>query len=211
MRSISLKHAFAGLALAVLTACGGSHTSSTPKATGLAYTNPSSADWRLVKDSTSTSTHLVLNLVGSTSLKSRGVGFNLKADGSVTFGTFTDGRHVKDGGVYELFNTDLGSGAAGDPMLLNAGILKSGALSVGIFQKDRRATVKDSAQPLLSIAIDFDDETTGRLDTGTSIPLTIQKARIIPEDIGTTDYTWDTVSKSKMEDITIALGTLKAQ
>lgn len=215
MRNDSLKLALSSLPLVAFLACGGGSSNSTPaaapKATTLAYTDPTGTGWRLVKDASSTPTHLVLNLVGSTALKSRGVGFNLKADGNVKWGKFPDGTYVQDPGVLELGEQGLTPGDPGDPVFRNAGILKTGVFTVGVFQKDRRLTPKASDQPLFRVAIDFDATTTGKLDAGTTIPLTVTKAKIIPEDVGTTDLTWETVAKSRMADITLAVGTLKAQ
>lgn len=215
MRNASLKLALSSLVLLAFTACGGGASNTAapaaPKAKGLAYTDPTGSGWRLVKDASSTPTHLVLNVVGSSALKSRGLGFNLKADGNVKWGKFGDGTYVQDPGVLELGEQGLTPGDPGDPVFRNAGILRTGVFTVGVFQKDRRLTAKASDQPLFRVAIDFDPATTGKLDAGTAIPLTVTKAKIIPEDIGTTDLTWETVAKSRMEEITLAVGTLKAQ
>ncbi len=215
MRISSLKHAVPALVLLAFAACGGGSSTSSPtpapKASALVYTDPTGSGWRLVKDASSTPTRLVLNVVGSSSLKSRGLGFNLKADGNVKWGKFPDGTYVQDPGVLELGEQGLTPGDPGDPVFRNAGILKTGVFTVGVFQKDRRLTAKASNQPLFRVAIDFDATTTGKLDAGTTIPLTVTKAKIIPEDIGPVDLTWETVAKSRMEEITLAVGTLKAQ
>ncbi len=216
MRNASLKLALSSLVLLGFVACGGGSSSApaaapAPKATGLAYTDPTGTGWRLVKDSSSTATHLVLNVVGSTTLKSRGLGFNLKSDGNVKWGKFGDGTYVQDPGVLELGEQGLTPGDPGDPVFRNAGILKSGIFTVGVFQKDRRLPAKASDQPLFRVAIDFDAATTGKLDTGTAIALAVTKAKIIPEDVGGLDLTWETVAKSRTEAITLAVGTLKAQ
>lgn len=205
------KIAILGLLLTGFIACGGGSDPAAPLAKGLAYTNPTGTGWRLVKDSSSTSTHLVLNLLGPATSKSRGVGFNLEGEGAVKFSKFSNGLYVQDGGTYELFNLDAAvPGSPDDSALLNGGV-KGTLLSVGIFQKDRRLTAKDHGGPLLRIAMDFDPATTGLLNTGTPLSFQIKKAKIIPEDIG--DYNdWASVkAKSKMEDITIAIGTLKAE
>lgn len=75
--------------LAVLLACGGGGggggTTTTPPpktvADRLDYTNPTGASFMLVKDTTlSTSSHLVLNLLGPAGTSATGVGFILSAD-----------------------------------------------------------------------------------------------------------------------------------
>ncbi|MFZ1613395.1 MAG: hypothetical protein WAT51_04445, partial [Holophaga sp.] len=173
-----LSYLFSTLVLAVALACGGGSnpaptaTAPSTPASGLTYTDPTGTGWRLVKDASSTPTRVVLNLVGPAGLKTRGAGFNLKADATVRFGTFMDpsvppistGWPIKDTGVFELRNTDPRDPFTGDPVpldpqdpiLLSGAVKKGNLLTAGIFQKDRRATAKDSAQPLCQIAIEFD-------------------------------------------------------
>jgi hypothetical protein len=211
------------------TACGGGYTApavETPvtpaAAAGLTYTNPQTDGWALVKDASSTATHLVLNLVGPAGLKARGVGFNLSSDGSVTFHRFTDGNYVKDTGVFQLklaapnlYTTTYPNFY--EPTLLVGGTKKGGKLlTVGIYQKDRNQSAQALTASLCQVGIDFDATATGALPAGTTIPLKLIRARIIPEDIGTvpasTSNNWtDVLNKFRMEDIQIAVGTLKAQ
>lgn len=217
MRAFILNATFVSVGLLGLMACGGSSRSSTPSgpvvtlAKGLAYADPAGSGWRLVKDASSTGTRLVLNLLGPDGSKSRGVGFNLEGGGQVAFGRFSDGAYLKDGGVYELFNSTAAvPGSPDDTPLLNGGV-KGTMLTVGIFQKDRRLEAKGHAKPLLQIAVDFDPATTGTLTAGTQVPLTVRKARIVPEDIGGISDSSEIQAKSQMETITLALGTLTAQ
>jgi len=211
------------------TACGGGYTappvevSATPaSATGLTYSNPQTDGWALVKDASSTATHLVLNLVGPADLKARGVGFNLSTDGSVTFHRFTDGNHVKDTGVFQLKLTTPNLYTTTypnfyEPTLLVGGTKNGGKLlTVGIYQKDRNQSAQSLTAPLCQVGIDFDATATGALAAGTVIPLNMVRARIIPEDIGIvptgTSTNWtDVLNKFRMEDIQIAVGTLKTQ
>jgi len=224
---------FAGLLLSFALACGGGSHTTTPEAPppvpaqGLVYTDPTGTGWRLVKDASSTATRLVLNLVGPAGLKTRGAGFNLKAAATVRFGTFTDpaapainsGWPIKDTGVFELRNTDPRDPYTGDPVppdpqdpILLAGAVKKGnLLTVGIFQKDRRASAKDAAQPLCQIAIEFD--TAAKLNAKDAIALSIIKAKYVPEDLG--DFnggvtTWEMLAKGHPVDMTIAVGALHA-
>lgn len=222
-----------GLLLGLALACGGGSTNAptvpvppTP-AQGLAYTDPTSIGWRLVQDSASTSTRLVLNLVGPAGLKTRGAGFNLQAPASVHFGSFirpdvpvnNTGWPINDTGVYELVNTDPRDPWTGqpvppdplDPILLSGGVKKGNLLTVGIFQKDRRAAAKDSGVALCQIAIEF--VATAKLNVNDAIPLSIVKAKYIPEDIGAFNggvTTWEMLAKGHPTDMTIAVGALHA-
>ncbi len=214
-----------GLLFSLLLACGGGSsnppaaTAPAVPATGLTYTDPTGTGWRLVKDASSTATRVVLNLVGPTGLMTRGAGFNLKAPASVKFGDFTETTFpIKDKGVYTLWNTNPypydGSVAVGsdplEPRLLAGGVKAGNILTVGIFQKDRRATAKDSGLPLCQIALEFD--ATAALKKGDTLALSITKAKHIPGDIGAFNGnpTLEMIQKSVMQDMTIAVGVLNA-
>lgn len=213
-----------GLLLSLTLACGGgSHTTPAPAppatATGLTYTDPTGTGWRLVRDAHSTPTRLLLNLVGPTGLHTRGAGFNLQAPSAIRFGAFTEsGFPIRDLGVYELWNTNPwpgdGSVAVGsdplEPRLIAGGVKAGNLLTVGIFQKDRRASAKDSGQPLCQIALEFD--ATANLKAGDAIPLAITKAKHMAEDIGAfaVSPTMEMASKAHLVDMTIAVGSLRA-
>lgn len=183
-------------------------------ATGLAYVNPTGTGWRLVEDASSTSTRLVLNLVGPSGLLSRGAGFNLKAPAAVRFARF-DGSDfpLKEGGVYELKNVaPVGEPDPLEPVLL-AGAVKAGnLLTVGAFQKDRRASAKDSGASLFQIALELD--AAAGLRVGEALPLRITKAGHIAEDIGVlredAQPTYDMLEKARLVPMQIELGTLRA-
>lgn len=240
MRLTSMAQSLTALVfLGGLLACGGAYTpppaapgAPTPTAgKSLVYTDPVSTDWRLVKDDASTSTSLVLHLVGPKGVKARGVGLNLLSDGSIKFHKFSDadpmkdGNYLKDTGVFQLkltnsrYSTDLSWMV--EPIIF-AGGTKSGGklLTVGIYQKDRAETAKAVSDPvqqpngLLQIGIDL--PATNGPASGSVIPLRVIRARIIPEDIGQlpvnpTDTYNSVLDKFHMEDIQIAVGTLKAQ
>jgi len=214
MRIPSLYSLLAGLVLSLTFACGGAHTSDSTGdpagqaaiAEGLSYKDPASTGWRLVKDASSTSTRLVLNLVGPAGLKTRGVGFNLQAPSSVKFGTFSNGLPIGDTGVYQLLSAS--SADPNEPVALTGGVKEGNLLTVGIFQKDRAQGPKDSGSALCQIVLLPGD----KLRTNSLIALTVPKAKIIPEDIGSvTDELWLLDKKMKMADITISLGTLTAR
>jgi len=214
MRIRTLSLLSPALALLLGLACGGGSHSAAPApapapnpAQGLSYTNPAGTGWRLVKDPSSTATKIVLNLVGPAGLKTRGVGFNLQAPAGVTFAAFSDGLPIHDTGVYQL--QALGSTDPSEPLAITGGVKKGNLLSVGIYQKDRDQAAQDSGVALCQIALQFD--AAAGLKAGTSLVLTIPKAKAIPEDIGAiTDDLWTLDKKMRMADISIAVGTLTA-
>ncbi len=212
MRIRDLSFLVSGLALVLSLACGGGSSNSAastqpPPAAGLAYTNPTGSSWRLVKDGSSTATRVVLNLMGPAGLKTRGVGFNIQAPTTVKFGAFASGLPINDAGVYQL--TMTGSTDPSEPLAITGGVKKGNLLSVGIYQKDRTQTAQDSSVTLCQIAIVFDP--TAKLAVGSNLALTIPKAKVIPEDIGSaSDDTFTLDKKMHMADITIAVGTLTA-
>ncbi|HTL98550.1 MAG TPA: hypothetical protein VL181_07080 [Holophagaceae bacterium] len=207
-----------GSALACGGGAGGSQASATAPATRLSYSDPSGTGWRLVKDGSSTPARLVLDLVGPAGLKTRGAGFNLVAPKGIRFGTFPSADPVpdvgvtdfpiRDTGVYELKNTD-NLGDPLEPVLLSGGVKPGNLLTVGIFQKDRRATAKDSGVPLCQIALELDPA--AHLDAGVPLPLSVVKAKYIAEDIGAFSITptAEMVTKAKPVDFTLAVGQLR--
>jgi hypothetical protein len=221
-----------GLLVALTLACGGgsgpkAQPGVTPAAPakGLTYVDPVSTGWRLVKDASSTSTRIVLNLVGPAGLKSRGAGFNLQAPAGVRFGKFvttdrvTNGLPIKDMGVYFLLNSDPRDPWTGEPIprdplepkLLAGGVKKGNLLTVAIFQKDRREGPKESGTPLCQIALEFD--AAGNLSVGDPLPLTLTKAGHIAEDIGafSVQPTREMEEKGHLVTMPVALGALSAQ
>ncbi|MBS0387670.1 MAG: hypothetical protein JSR15_04245 [Proteobacteria bacterium] len=165
-----------------------------PPAQGVSYTDPTGTSWRLVKDAASTSTHLVLDLVGPAGTSGRGVALTVHGDGTRMSWGKLDGAYIKDGQVFDLaFDpTD-----PNEPRLLVGGV-HGDDLLVGIFQKDPSASAKDLGTTLYSIAIDFKSGTA--LKSGDVIPLSVTKSRMLPGDL----------SAGKLEDISVAVGTLKA-
>jgi hypothetical protein len=74
----------ATLALAALLGCGGGSTPSpappAPTATGLAYTDPTTGTYKLVKNASSSGSHLILDLLGPSSGTAMGASITLSAD-----------------------------------------------------------------------------------------------------------------------------------
>jgi len=218
-------YAAPAMALALLLACGGSASAPGPEikaaavSQGFSYTDPGGTGYTLVRNAAdSTDTHLVLDLVGPAGQSGRGVGFNLQSDGSVRFSRFSNGIYVRDLGVFKLSTYFYGAYTS-EPVLVNGGVKKDGTLlTVGVFQKDRYLAARTLAQPLLQIAIDFDNARTGALAPGTPIPLAITKAKAIPSFIGTppadpTDPNadWNSVVayyNSSLVPVDIAVGSL---
>jgi len=233
MRTRFLFRPLAALSLlGILTACAGGYTpppapaapAATAPATGLAYTNPSTTGWALVQDASSTATHLVLNLVGPSGQQARGVGFNLASDGSVAFHRYADGNYVQDLGVFQLKLTTPNLYSTTypnfyEPVLMVGGVKNGGKLlTVGLYQKDRSQPAQSFTpdKPVCQIGVDFSSAQASAVAAGSTIPLQLVRARIIPGDIGTqpADYTgdWtDVLNKFRMEDIQIAVGVLRAQ
>jgi hypothetical protein len=138
------------LGLAVFLACGGGgggstappHTKTT--ADTLAYTNPASGTYMLVRNaSKSTSSHLVLDLIGPSGEVS-GVGFYLTADQTKVTWTAVD---------------------PGDPEMTKSGIFSNtiakskvsgGTLQAGVYQKGTTTAVSAIAGTVLaSVALDL--------------------------------------------------------
>jgi hypothetical protein len=194
------------------TGCSGSSSSTTATgtaraATHLAYADPSGSGWRLVRNASSTSTRLVLDLVGPSGQRSRGVGFNLPLPVGVRAGAFDGGLLLRDTGVYELLSA---ANDPGEPVALVGGVTPGRKLSVGIYQKDRARSAKDSGVALLQVALLLDASQPP--PAGTTLALSVPKARFIPEEIGqVTDETFLLDLKMRMVDAQIAVGTLTAE
>ena len=216
-----LSHGVAALAALLIAGCGGGSDSAPAtapgarQATSLSYTDPAGSGWRLVKQDGSTSTRIVLGLVGPAGTTSRGVGFNTAAGRGVHFGTFSDGNHAKDTGVFQLKggnpNFEPYAGTDADPVLFVSRLKGSQMLTTGIFQKDRSYSAKPLAAPVVQIVVEL-DQLIGPTQ-GAQVPLNVIKARTIPADIGGMSFTLDmeTLAKAKMQDITVEVGRLTAQ
>lgn len=206
------------LLLALAVACGGSKAPppaspppAVPAATGIGYVDPVATGWRLVKDPGSTPQRLVLNLVGPAGLFSRGAGFNLQAPAGVRFGAFAEtGMPIRAGTVYELKATTGGDGNPLEPVLVAGGVKPGNVLTAAAFQKDRRASAKDSGGTLFQIALEFDAG--AGLEVGGDLPLHVTKSKFMAADIGVYSRTpsADMKAKAVLQDITVAIGTLTA-
>lgn len=182
-------------AAVLLMACGGGGgggTSSQPpqpsKATGLSYTDPVSGDFRLMKDSGSTSTKLILRLVGPANATGRGVAFTFMVDPAlvdVVKVVDADGEYVQNGDAFVLGSS---------PRLLK-GIKQNGTLRVTASQKGQGAArVLDAT--LVKLAVQF--KAAAGLDVGAAIPISITGGQYLPAAGGPVP-------------MTVSPGSLKAQ
>jgi phosphatidate phosphatase APP1 len=123
--------------------------------------------------------------------------------------------------VFQLKGTNSNwesfAGTDADPVLFVSAPLKSGdVLSTGIFQKDRTNVPKDSAAPLVQVAVTLGDFSKLSVDTvnASTDPygLHVVKARIVPADIGGMNFTLttDVIKKAKMLDVTVDAGAITA-
>jgi hypothetical protein len=202
----------------VAAACNGEPPAATPDmeapmATGLVYDDPTDSGWRLVRDPSSTPNRVILDLVGPAGLKTRGVAFNLQAPAAIHFVNFPENDFaIRDTGVYELLNLTPPNGPnPPEPTLLIGAVKPGNLLTAGIFQKDRRASAKDSGQPLFQIALELSPSAT--VHSGDALPLQITKSKYMAEDIGAFSPvpTPEMRAKAHLVPATIALGSLHAQ
>jgi hypothetical protein len=183
------------LVLAALVACGGGggSDSSAPAgnpnaATKLAYTDPSptSTQWALKKNASSTSTHLVLDLVPpSDAVSGFGVGFTINAPTGVIW------TKVAGTDAQMIHNTayTLGGGTQ-----LIKGISSNGNLIAGVYQQGTAtAAVAHSSGAVASVALD--------LSPGASITASVVPTVSVSKEL----------QLSGMQTITIAVGTIALQ
>jgi hypothetical protein len=140
--------ALAALVLLSLSACsggGGGGGTPTPPAKTIAdtltYTNPTGSGYLLVRDASSTSTHLVLNVVGPASTQLSGVAFYLTADQTkVTWASVGSDKVASSFFTTTVVKTKL----SGD------------TLQAGVFQKGTTAPVTTQAASVLAqVALDL--------------------------------------------------------
>jgi hypothetical protein len=90
------------------------------------------------------------------------------------------------------------------------GVKKGNLLTVGIFQKDRYQSAKESGRALCQIALEFD--AAANLNAGDKLALTITKSGYLAEDIGelTVHPTQEKAEKGRLVAMPIAVGSLSA-
>lgn len=196
MRNEFLIKLLSGAALVLGMACGGGSTPTPPPkpdpnptptvATKLVYTEPTSGDYRLVKDASSTDAHLVLNLLGpAAGIKGRGVAFYLNVDASMaTWGKVasSDAEYAKSSLFTDVVKTKV----------------NGGTLQVGSFQKGQSAAAvaMGPTTVLAHVALDLKS---GLTPGAITLSAPAVKAVLIPE-------TGDALTP-----FSITTGTLQAQ
>jgi hypothetical protein len=178
-----------------LVGCGGSSTtqashsaSATPAPTpaaSLVYTAPSAAGYQLVRDPSSTGSHLVLSLVGPQGTQVRGALLSLNADGAKVAWGNPGGSdpYIREGQVLAL--------GTGTKLLKSQ--LSGSMLQAALFQKGATPAATLDSQPLFSVALDLK----AGASTG-AVKLSSASAQIL-------DATGATQA------ITVAVGSLVAQ
>lgn len=182
-------------ALLFLMACGGgggggasSQPSQPAKAAGLAYTDPAGGGFRLIRDAGSTSTKLILRLVGPAASTGRGVAFTFTVDpalADLVKVADAEAEYVQNGEAFVL----------GDAPRFLKGIKQNGTLRVTVSQKGQgSARALDAA--LLKVAIQF--KAAAGLNAGTAIPISVTEGEYLPATGGPVA-------------MTVSTGLLKAQ
>lgn len=188
----------ATLVLAGLLACGGGGGSSapqppapTPTATGLAYADPTTGTYKLVKNASSSNSHLVLDLVGPSTGTAMGVAVTLSAD--TTKVTWVD---VPAGGTTAVLMQNGTQFSLGSGTPIQKAKAAGGVLQATIAQKAPTAAASLNG-PLLRVALDLKPG----LDLAQGTPIALQyKATGCQVLDGT----------NSLSGITISLGTLTA-
>lgn len=171
----TLNRILAGSLLLTLAACtgggpdgGGGSTA----ATTLAYTDPTSGTYRLMRNAgLSTNGHLVLDLVGPAATNGRGVAFTLTADTSkVTWAKV----QAADAALAQNVAFTLG----GSPQIFKVNV-SSGTLQAGMFQKGSGVAAVSLNTTLARVALDLN----GGVAKGASVSLSApaSKSNLLPE------------------------------
>ncbi len=186
----SLSVAAVGGLLATLVACGGSASKTNDLTAGsgakmLTYSAPAPSGFYLVRDGSSTSNHLVLNLQGPQGTQVKGVVLSLDADASKAVWSSPGGSDpfLREGGALSL-----GSGTK----LLKSQV-DGQTLQAAIFQKGSTDAATLGSQAILSVALDLKaGAKTGKVN------LSSASAQILD-------------ANGKVQVITVAVGTLTAE
>ncbi len=182
------------LLLAALLACGGGSTPPPPPpppATALAYTDPTTGTYKLVKNVSSSGSHLVLDLVGPSTGTGSGVSITLSADPRVTW------VDVPPGGTTALLMQNGTQFTLGSGTPIQKAKATGGVLQVTVAQKAPTAAASLNG-PLLRVAVDLKSGL--GLAQGTTLAITADPAKCQVLD-GTGAIT----------PITVTVGTLTAQ
>ncbi len=146
---------FAALALAALLACGGGGGGSTPPpapvfATSLAYTDPTTGTYKLVKNAASSGSHLVLDLMGPSSGSAAGITITLSSD--VTKVTWVD---VPAGGTTAVLMQNGTQFSLGTGTPIQKAKATAGVLQATVAQKGLAVPAASLNGALLRVALDL--------------------------------------------------------
>lgn len=130
--------------LAAMVACGGRDAAPQAATPVVSYVNPTSADFRLVKQPASTPERLVLGLEGPSGTSIRGALVNLTVDGTRASWTAVEGTSfVQEGGALAL----------GTGIKLLRGQVSGSTLEAAAFQKGSTAAAALGEKPILRVAL----------------------------------------------------------
>lgn len=180
-------------ALGSLLGCGGGDSKPTPappQAASLAYTNPTSGSYQLLKNTTlSSGTKLVLDLVGPSSGTGSGVSITLTAGSQVSWVNVDAGNPA---GTYLANGTAFSLGVS--PQIMKAQV--TGNTLVATLAEKGHGTPKALNVPLLRVAMNLRPDI--GTAPGTAINLTPGECKLL-DGVGT------------LQPITLTAGTLLAQ
>lgn len=189
----SLLSACALLALPAFLACGGGGSSTPPPpptATGLAYTDPTSGSYKLVKNTASSGAHLVLDLVGPATGTAMGVSVTLTGDAKTTW------VDIPAGGTTAVLLQNGSQFNLGTGTPIQKAKATGNVLQATVAQKAPTAEASLNGV-LLRVALDL--KANQGLAQGTALTLTADNAKS------------QVLAGGALTPITISLGTLKAQ
>ena len=142
--------------VAGMLACGGSSSPTAPAtaptepttANTLVYSAPTVAGYQLVQDSSSTATHLILDLVGPAGTQLKGVLLTLSTDA-------TRAAWGNPGGALDPYLNPGQALALGTGAKLLKGTVSGATLQAALYQKGSVTAATLGTQPILSVALDL--------------------------------------------------------
>ncbi len=179
----------AALPLLALLACGGGGGGSTPPppapAPKLAYTDPTTGAYRLVRNAAlSTDGHLVLNLVGPAGTQGRGLAFTLTAEAAKATWAKPE---ASDSDLVAPATFDLGAA----PRIFK--VKATGAtLQAAFSQQGPAVSAKALDAPLALVALNLNPGAKG------TVTLTATQAQVLP-------------ASGSPQDVVVSVGTLQIQ
>jgi hypothetical protein len=173
----------AAIGLSSLLSCGGGGGgSSTPPqpnktiADTLVYTDPSTGNYKLVRDSSSTSSKLVMNVTGPSGVTGHGLALILNISGTTaSWATVSGSAYVQNG----PFN--LGSG----PQIQVGKMGANGQLQIALFQKQNSASAVSLNQNLAKISLALGNN----VPVNTPITVSLSKGNVLLADGSLVDLT----------------------